>query len=558
MSVVSDVACQMRTSFKRVVQQKRSRLMDLDFFILDNSICERTFGQLRSGIIERKKAIYQQVKDCGMHSIIVASFSHMERSDDVFCQWLRDQDEDFDKLFSFSDVCGGRIIDGAYDTETIPIALLKNRKYGLYNTFFEVELADENVQWGTKFTVQDMCNLIEKWMNWVYDNINKKARILINFRDLPAVMEENPERLLSVVKFLSTMPIEKRMFALAYEDPLGESMPAEMEAWTAAVREVMDGCSWASGKLLVHIHHKWELGTAATLSCLEAGANGVWAGICEEGAAMGHASSTIILMNIVRLGNQKVLKTYNYKKFRKAAIEVTRLSTGQAPHHNLAVYGECALDPAFGFIGVGACPLGDFFGERKGNRINPFAAPKIIIDNLVALFGENPTFTMEIALRMKEKMLGDLKSHPSIKEEYASEMGLALLFNRSGGQLTEKMSQAIAKVEDKQQHHKAIIIEIKKLWDFWNAQQKCKRDGCLEFDLFYHGFLNSYLGLYRYKGSKKALQAMYKNNGVYVEFEEFMVYVKWALRQHPEVLTADETLEIAFQKGLLPAMREIQ
>ena len=289
MSVVSDVACQMRTSFKRVVQQKRNRLM-------------------RSGIIERKKAIYQQVKDCGMHSIIVASFSHMERSDDVFCQWLRDQDEDFDKLFSFSDVCGGRIIDGAYDTETIPIALLKNRKYGLYNTFFEVELADENVQWGTKFTVQDMCNLIEKWMNWVYDNINKKARILINFRDLPAVMEENPERLLSVVKFLSTMPIEKRMFALDFEDPLGESMPAEMEVWTAAVREVMDGCSWPSGKLLVHIHQKWELGTAATLSCLEAGANGIWAGICEEGAAMGHASSTIILMNIVRLGNQKVIK----------------------------------------------------------------------------------------------------------------------------------------------------------------------------------------------------------------------------------------------------------
>ena len=40
------------------------------------------------------------------------------------------------------------------DTEAIPIALLKNRKYGLYNTFFEVDLTDENVAWGTKYTVQ--------------------------------------------------------------------------------------------------------------------------------------------------------------------------------------------------------------------------------------------------------------------------------------------------------------------------------------------------------------------------------------------------------------------
>ena len=255
-----------------------------------------------------------------MHSIIVASFSQMGRVDDQFCQWLKDEGEDFDKLFSFSEVCGGKIVDGAYDTEAVPIALLKNRKYGLYNTFFEVDLADE---WGTKFTVQDMCKLIEKWMNWVYDNINMKARILINFRDLPAVMEEDPERLLSVVQFLSTMPEDKRMFALAFEDHVGESMPEELEAWTAAVRKVMDGCRWKSGRLLCHIHQKWDLQTAATLDCLGAGADGVWASLCEEGAAMGHASSSVVLMNLVRLGNQRVLETYNCKEFRKAAIEVT-------------------------------------------------------------------------------------------------------------------------------------------------------------------------------------------------------------------------------------------
>ena len=121
-------------------------------------------------------------------------------------------------------------------------------------------------------------------------------------------MDEPPERLLKVVEYLATM-------ALAFEDPMGESLPEELEAWTACVRKVMDGSGWESGKLLVHIHQKWDLQTAATLDCLGAGADGVWASLCEEGAAMGHASSSVVLMNLVRLGNEKVLETYNCKEF---------------------------------------------------------------------------------------------------------------------------------------------------------------------------------------------------------------------------------------------------
>ena len=188
----------------------------------------------------------------------------------------------------------------------------------------------------------------------------------------------------------ATMPEDKRMFALAFEDPMGESMPEELEAWTAAVRtaavrKVMDGCRWKSGRLLCHIHQKWDLQTAATLDCLGAGADGVWASLCEEGAAMGHASSSVVLMNLVRLGNQRVLETYNCKEFRKAAIEVMRLTTGKAPHPKQVVYGERAVDLVFGFIGVGDFNLGDFFGEKTINRITTLATPQMIVDRMVAL-----------------------------------------------------------------------------------------------------------------------------------------------------------------------------
>ena len=183
----------------------------------------------------------------------------------------------------------------------------------------------------------------------MYDNSNKDARILINFRDLPQVMTQAPERLLMIVKFLSTQPPHLHMFALAFEDPMGEYLPEELEAWTASIRRTR----WSSGKILVHIHQKWDLQTASQLDCLSAGADGVWASLCEEGAAVGHACSSVTLMNLVRLGNKKVLETYSCKEVRKAAIAVTKFTTGKPPHPRQVVYGERALDLAFGSRGVG-------------------------------------------------------------------------------------------------------------------------------------------------------------------------------------------------------------
>ena len=109
-SEIEQEVTRIRADIEKVRVQKRQRLRDLDFFILDNSIRESTVGQLRSHTIENKKKIYEQVKKCGMHSIIVASFAHLARVDDDFCQWLKDEKEDFSKLFSFSEVTEGNLV----------------------------------------------------------------------------------------------------------------------------------------------------------------------------------------------------------------------------------------------------------------------------------------------------------------------------------------------------------------------------------------------------------------------------------------------------------------
>ena len=67
-----------------------------------------------------------------------------------------------------------------------------------------------------------------------------------------------------------------------------------------------------------------------------------------SGAAMGHASSCITIMNLIRLGNKKILDKYNCRYLRDAAVEVTHITTGEKPHPKQHVYGARALDLIFG------------------------------------------------------------------------------------------------------------------------------------------------------------------------------------------------------------------
>ena len=89
----------------------------------------------------------------------------------------------------------------------------------------------------------------------------------------------------------------------------------------------MDSHEWTFGHLLAHVHQKWALAEMVQLECLVNGANGILASLCEEGAALGHACFTITLMDLVRMGNKKVLKRYNCNELRDAAYNVTKITT---------------------------------------------------------------------------------------------------------------------------------------------------------------------------------------------------------------------------------------
>ena len=318
------------------------------------------------------------------------------------------------------------------------------KELGIRNPIIEADLAYPSIDYKI-FNVKRITKLFSQRMEWVRENLSRDARIFINLRDIADAIINEPKRVFKVVKYLSSLPANQRPFGLIFEEGTGNYLPDHLAAWTAAVRREMDECGFQDGHLLVHIHEKWGLAQMSQLECLVNGATGIWCSVCKEGAALGHACSSVTLLNMIRLGNEQVLKQFNCVELRRAAQEVTRITTGDEPHPKQPVYGERALDIVLDGVmdsnhdDKEFC-LATFFEQEPLMRMTTLASPRMVVERLKTLFGENTQFTEDMAQRMLDVMLEDL--HENRKEEYMSKVGLAILFNRCGGKLTDEMADA--------------------------------------------------------------------------------------------------------------------
>lgn len=533
---------------KAAAADKRDVLKNLDMFVLDNSLRESTVGQLRGHTLQNKWSILEEVKKCGFKHIIVSAFSHAPRVDDEFVRELSKRETDKSCYYAFSEVGEGE------DLQDMPVGLKKMEEFGLRNPIFEINLA-------TGVDRKHITDLLQKRIDYTYDTLAPDAKIFVNLRDFPFAMSKCPTLVFDVVKFLGNMPEDQRPFGIIYEEPTGRFLPEIMSGWTKAIRQLMDKCNWRSAHLLAHIHKKWCFGEVTQLDCLSSGADGVWASVCEEGAALGHACSTISIMNLIRMGNEKVTEKYNCTYLREAAINVTKITTSQPPYPTQPVYGDRALDIAFNFSGIAGGRLekdefdmAKFFGIKAPMRITTMATCDLIIGRLKELFGEDEQFNEEIATKMLVRMEKDLKT--GRKEEYMSCVGLALLFDRADGKLTAKMSEATKNDPLKDDKQKQLLKEVRKIWDEWDRSDEVQGDECLEFFSFYNGFMAPYFGCYECEDSKKGIQAIDMDKDGKIDWHEFCVYLKWALRQYPDIATVEELLATAFKKGIIPAMQD--
>jgi len=196
--------------------------------------------------------------------------------------------------------------------------------------------------------------------------------------------------------------------------------------------------------LLVHVHKKYGIAETIQLRYLMSGADGLWASVAKEGAAMGHACSTITLTNLIQMGNKIVQEKYNCSYLRTAAINATKITTGMPPAPMQIIYGSRALDLAFDIGGIAGgvtkedeFDMAKFFGEEQTIRISAHASTQMIVDNLKRSFGNNPEFSL--AAKMKQVMAENSK-----EEEYTSKTEVAILYDHSCGRLTPKMTEVIS------------------------------------------------------------------------------------------------------------------
>ena len=408
----------------------QERLAALDLYILDTSIRETTVGQPLCHTLEDKIKIYNEVKKIGLQDMAIGSFSYRHQVDDDFVQYLRDTSEDFSNFFAFSEIANN-IAGGIYDSSTIPIQLQKIQKYGIPNPLFDVDLASTKIDWDNKFTIDDICQILYALIMWTYKNVSPTSRIVINIRDYPKVMREAPERLFGVLRFLSKLPAHQRPWCLAIEDGTGDAWPDELASWIRVTKHAMVNNGWKSGKLIVHIHQKFDLQTAAQLACLAAGADGVWAGLSDDGAMIGHVSSSVTIINLLRLNNTKVSQKYNVKELKKSANTIKRITTGRDPPYNQVLFGENAGDVVIEDIGTGEFNIPYIFDETSNIRISASTVtPNLVLSQLRKIFGDHSKFNnTALAEEMIRLMHKDLCSN--VKKNYNNKNELAELFIRA-------------------------------------------------------------------------------------------------------------------------------
>merc|ERR1719330_358186 len=295
-----------------------------------------------------------------------------------------------------------------------------------------------------------------------------------------------------------------------FEEPTGEYFPDEVATWTGMLRQMMDKNGWPStfqtntcdahfdkgkvvngkeesraydGILILHVHKTWGLGDSQNLEALAAGADGMCAAVCEEGAAMGHVSTAVQLSNLARLGNKYVTRRFNLKKIADAARACTTLATGKAIHDRQVVYGPRAVEAVFGFGGIGGGVMDlDFDRDGDGDtdetdhfnlaslfgldepplRLHILSTPGQFEERMQQCFGEdciieaiekeNKAFAEKVAGEGGEALTVGARLHKQVHEnlnnnveaEYTSPVGLAKLYLQVVGSLTPEMKQAIA------------------------------------------------------------------------------------------------------------------
>mmetsp|Transcript_8202 Transcript_8202/g.22054 ORF Transcript_8202/g.22054 Transcript_8202/m.22054 type:complete len:629 (+) Transcript_8202:178-2064(+) len=535
--------------------QKRERLKTMKVLILDNSQREPSVASVWGHTLADKLEIDSIVRGLGFQHVIAGvPTADANTVDDLFCQQLGDTPY---TSWTFSEFTDWNLMDGVpvFDDTHVPVGMRKTAEYGLRHVILEVDTCASF--WDCNFSLADFTEGVVFWTRWLRERATD-GTLIVNLRDLAKGMLRCPDRCVAMVVAMAELPRDVRPAALLFEEPFGEYLPCEVGGWTALLRATMDAHGWPSkfqengesidGALLIHVHRQWGLADAVTLDALAGGCDGIMAAVCEEGAALGHASSAVALANLARLGNRDVVTRYNLRGVIEGARQVTKLTTGAPVAVRQPVYGPRAIEAVFGFTAVGGGVvdhtfdrdgsgtaaddvfLGDILGvAEKPVRLHTLATPTQFAERLAQCFGADESFDDVLGAKLKDGLLALLASGD--KAECTSPVGLALLHQRVTGTLTEAMVACVKGANEG--GHDVLLTQAEVCF------KEAQGDGeGLTYSKFAERFVDPYLGArhntFGVDLGDKVREAVRKSFDLDgdrdIDWDEYRVWLVWALR----------------------------
>lgn len=608
---------------------KRRRLQNMKVFILDNTLREPSVGATFGHTVQDKYDSMKWVKKVGMTDVIVGALGGTHQVDDTHCMELKESGVDISNNWIFAGS------DGNFSDDNVPMGLQKAKKYGITNVVIELGASDENCyDWVGKGAAGwvEVFKLHIEWCNKNLALADSPARIILNMWDFPVAMIKHPQRVLDIVAGLAKLPPGIRPMGFMFEEPTGEYLPSELATWTGMLRKTMDTNGWPStfqtntcdarwengkvvngkeeslasdGILILHVHKTWGFGDAQNIEALVAGADGMCAAVCEEGAAMGHVSTAVQLSNLARFGNKYVQRRFNLKKIAEAARACTILATGKPIHDRQPVYGPRAVEAVFGFGGIGGGVMDlDFDRDGDGDtdetdhfslaglfglddppvRLHILSTPGQFEERLQQCFGddcitealekENAAFAekakadgseaLSVGARLHKRVHENLNNN--IEAEYTSPVGLAKLYLQVTGGLIPEMEKAIAaEAAGAEDWQKSLLARAEKQFN-GVVESTGSTDGKLSFSDFNKAFLevvffqHNAFPSYFEPGTQKMVQETIKevfdvNNDGRISWKEWQTWNLWAMTCYTgEVQTCDDLHGVIVRHAVMPLL----
>lgn len=446
-------------------------LRELEIFVLDNSVRETTVGTARGHVLEDKINILKAIAETELNEVILGTYGAMRNVDDQIPKHWVDLGGTLENMWGFSEAYN------ALDPYGVPIdepasGLLKMvNDHKMSNAIIEIDLCSPAIN----YQQFDLNQFIFKQVEWANKNLIPRGeqklapRVIVNLRDF-ANFETDTEgliRSLHLIESLGNMPSNQRPFGLMIEEPTGFLLPETVSKLTSIIRETMISANWSNGKLLVHVHCGFGLAESTVLEALANGANGIWSAVCKAGAALGHACSSITLTNLARLGNKYVTSTYNLPAIIKAARTVHTIASKEPAPRDQEVYGKEAFDLVFGgwhgFMGDKMSAVASMIGVKQTVRISDFANAEMLHQAMIERFGEpqETGWDENLCQKMEEKIDEHLLLGQSF--DYNTIIGLAQLYEYSGGCISSSMLQIITSDSDIPDEH-PLIVSLKQRW----------------------------------------------------------------------------------------------